>query len=111
MTPSTQPLPMKQVSLRDPQGQLLGCYRRHPLKVAGIATEPARFNIKSYYGPIEIGRRSAAELNRNPLLIRQQEGTEIAPLFRQVAFDLSEDEEIWSLLLAGWEVYVKILVR
>lgn len=101
----------KEVSLRDLQGNALGCYHRSPLTAIGIAVEPARFNFKTYYGAVEIGGRTLAKLNRNPLILRPPSGTEIAPLFKEVAFDLSIDEEIWLLLLAGWEIYVKIIAR
>lgn len=104
-----------EVSLWDSQGCTVGKYARHPLAVGGLAVEPAKFNFKPYYGLIEVGGRSLAELNRNPLILRPRPGAvkqiEIMPLFRQVASDLSPDEEAWLLLLAGWEVYVKILTR
>lgn len=101
----------KEVRLQDLMGRPAGCYHRSPLDVAGLAVEPAQFNFKSYFGPVEINERTVAELNRNPLIMRVPSDTEIAPFFRQVAADLSEDEEIWLLLLMAWEVYVKILVR
>ncbi len=101
----------KQVSLLDPQGQALGVYRRHPLTVGGLSIEPTTFNFKSYYGAVELHGRTLAELNRNPLILRPGSDIEIAPLFSQVAFDLGAEEEMWLLFLAGWEVYVKIIVR
>jgi hypothetical protein len=101
----------KEVSLRDPLDRVLGSYHRHPLSAVGIAIEPARFNFKSYYGAIDMGERTLAELNRNPLLGRLPSGTEAASLFQHIAPDLREDEELWLLLLAGWEIYIKILAR
>jgi hypothetical protein len=100
-----------EIDLCNPQGQIIGHYHRQPLKGLGMAVEPARYNYKVYYGQVEVGGRVLAELNRNPLILRSQSGVVIAPLFRQVAFDLSEEEETWLLLLAGWEIYVKILTR
>ena len=101
----------KGIQLRDLQGRSVGCYHRNPLEVAGLEVEPARFNFKSYYGAVDIGERTIAELNRNPLILRPRPGVEIGPLLRKVAIDLDKEETIWLLLLVGWEIYIKIINR
>jgi len=99
------------VSLRDPVGRTAGVYRRHPVGIGGLRLGNAKYDYGYYYGDVELSGRKAAELNRNPLISPRRKGVEVVPLLRSVDAGLSKDEQLWLVLLTGWEVMMKIISR
>jgi len=97
------------VGLFDSQARQVGVYRQQRFI---LNAQPTDYNVKSYYGEVEVDRRPLGELNRNPLLTRKLLGdTPFAPLIKEVPPDLSRDEELWLLALVGWEISNRIVVR
>ena len=97
------------MQLLDVAGRDWGTYHQHKL---AMGVQPSDYNLKPYYGPVEIDGKKIAELNRNPLLTRRwRSQTDYHPLFRNIAAELNDDQQIWLLALAGWELYNRIAVR
>ncbi|MBN1146903.1 MAG: hypothetical protein JXA78_06590 [Anaerolineales bacterium] len=97
------------VALFDVQARQVGVYHQHRF---ALNAQPTDYNVKSYYGPVELEGRPLGELNRNPLLTRKLLGeTPASLLIQQVPPGLAREDEIWLLALVGWEISNRILVR
>ena len=98
-----------EIGLFDEQERLVGVYRQQKRP---LGLSPGEFNLKAYYGPVELNGYARAELNRNPLILRDLLGRhEVTPFLQNVSADLRPDEELWLLALVAWEIRNRIVVH
>ncbi len=91
-----------QGTIFDSEGQPIGRYHRH----RGLRWQIGSAPLSSRYGPVELYGRTVAEVNDGLSRSGPWSGDAARrPLVRNLAPDLSRDEENWLLAIAGLEFY------
>jgi hypothetical protein len=88
----------------------VGRYRQH--QFLGGLVGLTKYAQTPYFGPVDLNGRFLAELNCNPILLKPLVGNFFPPrLVRNLADNLTAEEEEWLVALVGWEILYRIVTR
>ena len=98
----------KEILLLSTDRRPIGRYKQRQL-LGGIGGL-TKYAQNPYFGPVELKERSLAELNRNPILLKPLIGNASPPpLVKNLAANLTAEEEQWLVSLVGWEILYRIV--
>jgi hypothetical protein len=100
----------EEILLLSADDRAIGRYRQHQL-LGGLGGL-TKYAQTPYFGPVELSGRCLAELNRNPILLKPLIGNASPPpLVKNLAANLTAEEEQWLVALVGWEILYRIVTR
>jgi hypothetical protein len=98
-----------EILLLSPSGTPVGKYLQH--QFIGSSFGLSKYAQTPYFGAVELNGHLLGEVNRNPILLKQLVGNPKAhPLVKNLAGELSREDEQWLVALVGWEIMYRIVL-